>query len=507
MPVRSCIILLLSWFINASLLGQVQPARLDTVKHYSSETSSLALWSSKKEIYQGECTTVTLAFLVRDDNLLRLRFHNLGEQFYRLYATNLQRPDAFVVSNNIVNIQGHDTVINNKDYTVYKIFEGAYCPRSAEPFKFPALKLNMAVVKTDIDKVEGLLEYQSAPLHISVRPLPAIGIDTFHEYKMVGSFSLHERVLETELLAGQPFTYELKIKGVGLLFPVEPPRPQRMHLKTTLVDMADDDTIINGVLHSEKTFWYWMTPETEGTHDLKNLFSFSFFDPITKRRETIASSLKVDVSQTSEELPPMPSPDLFFSRDNFILIDASQSMMIEDYLPSRLSMVREGVKRFLLNRRTCDVGVITFAGEARHIDLSLADSCYSRAQFRHITYLPKRGTAIGDALWFAQVSAKAGTKAKKIILIGDGDNTAGILTTTYAAGMAKQHDIQIFTIGVGNTGPVPFGRDSAGVPYMIDNTFSDREFKMISRMTGGEYYHPQNAEELAKALTEILGNQ
>ncbi|HEU5146560.1 MAG TPA: hypothetical protein VFT90_07600, partial [Chryseosolibacter sp.] len=88
------------------------------------------------------------------------------------------------------------------------------------------------------------------------------------------------------------------------------------------------------------------------------------------------------------------------------------------------------------------------------------------------------------------------------------DNTAGILTTTYAAaGMAKQHDIQIFTIGVGNTGPVPFGRDSAGVPYMIDNTFSDREFKMISRMTGGEYYHPQNAEELAKALTEILGNQ
>ena len=64
------------------------------------------LWATNKEVYEGECTTVTLAFLVRDDNQLRLRFHNLGQQLYRMHATILERPDAFLVGHNIVDIQG-----------------------------------------------------------------------------------------------------------------------------------------------------------------------------------------------------------------------------------------------------------------------------------------------------------------------------------------------------------------------------------------------------------------
>jgi hypothetical protein len=502
LPVRSCFILILLCFIHSSLRGQDAP---DTVRNFSSETSSLVLWATKKNVYEGECTTITLAFLVKSDNLLRLQFHNLGQQLYRMHLTSLETRNGFLVSNNIVDIHGQDTVINHSAYTIYKIFEAAYCPYTSAPMRFPALKLYMAVLKRD-DKIEKLVEYSTAPLKIDVRPLlPAAGIEDFHKYKMVGSFSLHERVLDERLTAGQPFVYELKIKGAGFLFPLEPPRPQRMHLTATLVDMVYNDTIVGGVLHSEKLFTYWITPEAEGTYDFTNLVSFSFFDPLSKRRETIASSMKVVVYPGSGYMDAETSPNVFFSQNNFIVIDASESMMIEDYLPTRLSAVREGVKKFLLKRKSCDIGVITFAVEARHVDLSLGDSCYARTQFHRVTYLPKRGTAIGDALWFAQVSAKPGPALKKIVLIGDGDNTAGSLNSLYAAAMANENNVRIYTIGIGSAGPVPFRRNEAGVRYMIDDTFSDRELKMISQATGGKYYHPRDAEQVTAALVEIFG--
>lgn len=170
MSVRRCIILILFSIIHSSLPGQQRSIAPDTVRNFSPETSSLALWATKKDVLEGECSTVTLAFLVRDDNQLRLRFDNLDKQFYRLYTTALQRPDAFLVNSNIVDIEGKDTVINNRDYTVYRIFEGAYCPHNSAPLRFPALKLNMAILEKDINKIQKIAEYRTTPLNIMSGP-------------------------------------------------------------------------------------------------------------------------------------------------------------------------------------------------------------------------------------------------------------------------------------------------------------------------------------------------
>ena len=39
---------------------------------------------------------------------------------------------------------------------------------------------------------------------------------------------------------------------------------------------------------------------------------------------------------------------------------------------------------------------------------------------------------------------------------------------------------------------------------MIDNTFSDRELRMIRPATGGKYYHPRDVKALVAALGEIF---
>ena len=66
-------------------------------------------------------------------------------------------------------------------------------------------------------------------------------------------------------------------------------------------------------------------------------------------------------------------------------------------------------------------------------------------------------TAIGDTLAVA-VERLKGVKAKSrvIILLSDGEQTAGVLQPDEAAKIAKTFGIKIYSIGVGTTGMAPF---------------------------------------------------
>jgi Ca-activated chloride channel family protein len=69
----------------------------------------------------------------------------------------------------------------------------------------------------------------------------------------------------------------------------------------------------------------------------------------------------------------------------------------------------------------------------------------------------ERATAIGDAVTLAVDRLKASTaKSKVIILLSDGENTAGIIDPAAAAEAAKTFGVKIYSIGIGTTGRVPF---------------------------------------------------
>ena len=75
----------------------------------------------------------------------------------------------------------------------------------------------------------------------------------------------------------------------------------------------------------------------------------------------------------------------------------------------------------------------------------------------------ERLTAIGDAVALA-VDRLRGleTETKIVILLSDGENTAGVVTPDEAAKVAMELGIKIYTIGIGRTGSAPFeviGRD------------------------------------------------
>src|SRR5690606_12672744 len=75
-------------------------------------------------------------------------------------------------------------------------------------------------------------------------------------------------------------------------------------------------------------------------------------------------------------------------------------------------------------------------------------------------------TALGDAVALAVDRLKdVPAKSRVIILLSDGENTAGIIEPADAAKAAREFGIRIYSIGVGSTGMAPFpGRDLFGEP-------------------------------------------
>ncbi|HRX81648.1 MAG TPA: VWA domain-containing protein, partial [Pirellulaceae bacterium] len=69
----------------------------------------------------------------------------------------------------------------------------------------------------------------------------------------------------------------------------------------------------------------------------------------------------------------------------------------------------------------------------------------------------ERATAIGDAVALAVERLRdSQAKSKVIILLSDGENTAGAIQPEDAAKAAESFGIKIYSIGVGTTGTAPF---------------------------------------------------
>ena len=119
----------------------------------------------------------------------------------------------------------------------------------------------------------------------------------------------------------------------------------------------------------------------------------------------------------------------------------------------------------------------------------------------------ERLTAIGDALVEAVERIKdSPAKSKIILLLSDGEQTAGIATPLEGAAAAKAYGIKVYTIGVGTTGDAAFiERDTFGKemltyqPVVLDQ----RTLMEIAMETGGQYFNAQSLQALEGVYAQI----
>jgi len=116
-------------------------------------------------------------------------------------------------------------------------------------------------------------------------------------------------------------------------------------------------------------------------------------------------------------------------------------------------------------------------------------------------------TAVGDALALAVDRLKdVKAKSKVIILLSDGEQTAGAVDPSEAAETAKAFAVKVYSIGVGTTGRAPFPAiDAFGRERLIAQSvrLDEETLKMVAETTGGRYFNAKNTAALEEVYAEI----
>lgn len=198
--------------------------------------------------------------------------------------------------------------------------------------------------------------------------------------------------------------------------------------------------------------------------------------------------------------------------DIMLAMDVSESMTEQDIPPTRLVAARRLAQLFVDGRKNDRIGLVIFAGEAFSLCPLTTDYALVKQYLGDLNerMIPTSGTAIGDALarcinrmrdasrspvdTTQQSDAPAERERSKIIiLISDGDNTAGNLDPVTVARLAKAFNIKLYTIAV--------GRDIRS--QTAASTVDEGVLKTIATIGNGSFFRATDTRRLRAVFAQI----
>jgi Ca-activated chloride channel family protein len=186
------------------------------------------------------------------------------------------------------------------------------------------------------------------------------------------------------------------------------------------------------------------------------------------------------------------------ARDVMLAVDISGSMDQADFpaggqMLQRLAGAKRVIADFVNKRKGDRVGLILFGTKA-YVQAPFTADLQTILMLLDQTAVAMAGeqTAIGDAIGLA-IKAFQSSRAqqKMLILLTDGNDTASRVPPIHVADIARQHDLVIYTIGIGD--PNATGENKVDL-----GTLSE-----VSHRTGGRSYRAENGEQLGEIYTEI----
>jgi len=198
-----------------------------------------------------------------------------------------------------------------------------------------------------------------------------------------------------------------------------------------------------------------------------------------------------------------------------MLVDRSSSMeenmVYGSEQISRLDVVKRVFEAFVtggdeLPGRPGDlIGLSSFAGFVEHNCPLTLDHDTLVSFLKNIKTASRidDGTAIGDALRHATLTLitgteKTGVKSKFIVLLSDGEQTAGELSPRDGAQFAASNNIKVHSIFVADQS----GRER-GIFGMLAPQPTGEELKEVARITGGTYSEATDGSSLMEIIRQL----
>lgn len=452
---------------------------------------------NKKEIVQCECFKASLSLLVHTNNYLDLQFYDLSKQI-PLLREKLVPAGAWSFDENIEIIKKERYKKHGVEFDRYKIYETFICPYYPGKLDIPSLELKV-LNKTIGGKEENILSFYTYPISIYVKRLGQTISNHIYDndfYLMVGKFKVYDHYMENdEIRVGDTIRHKLRLASFrGNAFPIELENISDEFVDIHVNEISQQDSIWLEDLKFSKEFELNIVPKRKGVIELGRYFTWNYYSEIDHEIVQISSRAFFKVSKKSKR--ELTNDGVLEIPNKVVALDVSESMLINDYQPNRLNVGIDLVN--LMLKRDKNIGIVVFAGEARKIDES---EIYSNIYYR----VSQRGTAIGEAIYKGVQILKSSPSNQKreLIIIGDGDNTAGCLSISMAISMAKMYGIKIISVGIGNAGAVPFGFTENGEVRFVEDTYNDEALKMLADSTGGEFYHIEKYKILQDFVNEM----
>lgn len=187
------------------------------------------------------------------------------------------------------------------------------------------------------------------------------------------------------------------------------------------------------------------------------------------------------------------------TRDLLLLVDLSGSMRQEDFTNTagtkvdRLTAVKEVLGDFLSRRKGDRVGLVVF-GDAPFLQAPFSTDLSLSRRLLDETAIGMAGprTAFGDAIGLAiTLFAESEAPAKTIIALTDGNDTASQVPPIEAARVAKERDIRIHTVAIGD--PTTVGEEK----------LDEAALRLVAETSDGSSFFAGDREQLKGIYDEL----
>lgn len=183
--------------------------------------------------------------------------------------------------------------------------------------------------------------------------------------------------------------------------------------------------------------------------------------------------------------------------DIVLALDVSSSMTETDLKPNRLAAARQVAQAFVAGRQHDRIGLVVFAGEAYSLCPLTTDYALLRQYLRDLNpnLVKTTGTAIGDALARGINRLRdSPAQSRVLVLISDGDNTAGNLDPLTVARLATPFNVKIYTIAIGQR---------SGRTDNLTSQFDEGILKTIANVGRGYFFRATDAGQLRQVFSRI----
>ena len=199
-------------------------------------------------------------------------------------------------------------------------------------------------------------------------------------------------------------------------------------------------------------------------------------------------------------------------REMMIAVDLSGSMQIEDMQingrsADRLTMLKVVLGNFIQRRVGDRLGLILFADDAyMQTPMTYDRKTVNQMLDESVLGLVGKKTAIGDAIALAAKRFDNKEDSNRVLLLlTDGQNTAGKITPEEALELAVAKNITIYTIGIGADSMIQrslFGNRRVNPSSELD----EKSLQNIADKTNGRYFRArdsQGMEDIYHLLDEL----